>query len=900
MFESFRKNQKFVLATLAIAAMIAFILGGFLQNIGQGGEDPVVATVYGEKVRFSTVRLISQQRQQVNEFLRRAAAYSKSTFPPQGFPLDKDNVIAGIALAKKADRMGVTVNDEEVLAWLNQITEQKLTGDDFEGIIRGRINPLKKSIAGKDDQFAMSDVILFSTLRRELAIERLLRISLPPGTTDFEEPADVWERESPRWTEMALEFVDVPVKKYIDEAATPTEQQLKETYNKYATVEADLKNGLPGFLQPRRIDVQYLAAKVDDFAKDVTVTDEEIAKYYEENKEEFTDIPKPTLDTSTPAPPTPPTDAPATPAPPTTETPAAPVTPPAEEKPAGTPETPAPAPPAEPKTETPKPETPAETPKPETPAEPKPETPAEPKPETPAETPKPETPAEPPKVEAPPAGTPPQVNAKFSIGRVAAALALSYQEAAPAAEPKPAEPAPAAAEPAKEPAPAPAEPAKEAAPAPAAEPAKEPTPAPAAPAAPKDAPITEPASPLAPAGPVNSDPGLPIPPDSDITIAPPTEPSKALPAPKIKPLEEVKEEIRTILQRQKASQLAKASLQKTLDTVMAPYFNDTYLVAKSDYESAHRKDGKVDLSGFTAPAPPDLAKVAADNHYELRTTGLLSLAQLDLLGGLATSTRVDKAAGTGTPESFRNLVFNNQIGSDLYFPRIVFDSESKSYFAYWKIADVPPAPKPFEEVKDEVVKLWRIDSARPKAKELAESILKKAKESEGKLTPPEGTDFKVETTETFPRVRMVPSGVNPGIEEPLPVKIANMPGAGEAFLNEVFKLKSGELAVIPGEKDEDYYVVKVTARNEPDFAKFARQYRQDTMQRAQVVNLVQQNPQIAQYLAQRNDAMGLAIRQLQTTRNIVFQQVLDEADITPPLFQPQQMDANEEPLSDEG
>ena len=34
MFESFRKNQKFVLAILAIAAMIAFILGGFLQSLG--------------------------------------------------------------------------------------------------------------------------------------------------------------------------------------------------------------------------------------------------------------------------------------------------------------------------------------------------------------------------------------------------------------------------------------------------------------------------------------------------------------------------------------------------------------------------------------------------------------------------------------------------------------------------------------------------------------------------------------------------------------------------------------------------------------------------------------------------------------------------------------------------
>ncbi|MBX9654803.1 SurA N-terminal domain-containing protein [bacterium] len=886
MFESFRKNQKFVLAILAIAAMIAFILGGFLNGIGRSGEDPVVATVYGEPVRLSTVRLYSQQRQQVNEFLRRAALYSKSTAPPQGFPIDKDNVIAGIALSKKADRMGITVNDEEVMNWLNQITEQKLTGDDFEGILRGRINPLKKTASNKDDSFAMSDVILFSTLRRELAVERLLRISMPPQSTDFEEPADVWERESPRYTEMGIEFVEVPVKKYIDEAAAPNEQQLKETYNKYATVVADTKNGTPGFLQPRRIDVQYLAAKVDDFAKDVKVTDEEIAAYYEKNKEEFTEIPKPTLDTTIPAPPTPPTDAPAAPA---------------GDKPA---ETPAPA--GDKPAENPTPEKPAESPKPETPAEPKPETPSEPPkptepaPEKPPEPPKTETPGETKPAEPPKPETPPQVRSKLSIGKLAAALALSYQEAAQ----PPKEPAPAA-EPAKESAPA-AEAPKEGAPAaespketaPAAEPAKEPATAPAVPTGP----IIEQQSPLAPANPASGEPALPIPPDSDITIAPPAEPSKALPPPRVKPLEEVKEEIRQILQRQKGRELAKASLQKTLDSVMTPYFNDSYLIAKSDFEASHRKDGKVDLSGFTAPNPPDLAKVAAENHYELKTTGLLSLEQLDLLGGLATATRVDKAAGTGTPESFRNLVFNNQIGSDLYFPRIVFDSETNTFYAYWKIADLPPTPKPFDEVKDEVVKLWRLDSARPKAKEQAEAILKKAKETQDNLQAgiPEGSDFKLQTTETFPRVRLIPSGVNPGIEEPLPVKIANIPSAGERFLDEVFKLKKGEMAVVPGEKDEDYFVVKATTRNEPDFSKFAKQYQQDTMQRSQIVNLLQMNPQLAGFLAQRPDAMGLAIRQLQTTRNIVLQQILDEAHINPPLFQPNPAEMIEEETGDGG
>ncbi len=340
-------------------------------------------------------------------------------------------------------------------------------------------------------------------------------------------------------TQVALEFVEIPVAKFIDAAAQPTQQQLEDTYNQFATVEADPAEKKVGFLMPRRVTLEYLEAKADSIAAAEPVSDEEIAKYYEENKEDFVEVPKPTLDALTPATPAPPAEEPSAPAP-STEAPA--TTPAPESKPAETP-----APPAE---------QPAAPTTPESPVAPSP--PAEGK-----------------------------LSSRWNWPTLSGTLSrwlisplASYQEPAATTEPAKTEPVPAAAEATQEPAPAAENP-----PASPAPPAAEPTPAPAAPAAPRQ-----------------------------------------------KSLDEVKEEIRKIIQKQKAEKTLKAKMQGVIDSTLGPYLTEKFMPARREYQDAHTKDGVVDMSGFTPPGLPDMKKLAESVGAELKTAGPIGVAELDKLG----------------------------------------------------------------------------------------------------------------------------------------------------------------------------------------------------------------------------------------------------------------------------
>lgn len=814
MFDVFRKYQKTMLAILAILAMFAFILSGAIDTIGrnQAGGDPVVATAWNRKIKRSEVYEVAYERSKINDLIRRASAHAKLPRVNAGFPTDSDSVIAGIALAMRAEALGISISDQEVMDWLNRVTEEKLSAEDFKGLLDGTINPFRDASGGDKSSLGLSEYALFSALARELASERLLSVTLPPPATTLDAPIEIWNQESSKLTQVALEFVEVPVSKFLDSAAEPTPQQIQDTYNKYATIEAKPSEDQIGFLLPRRVSLDYLEAKVDSLAPAESVTDEEIAKYYEENKKDFVEVPRPALDSNTPATPTPPAE----PAPADGSATAPQPTPNAESAPAAT--------------------EPAPTQPPTNDAAPK---------DPPADAP---APSSPPNAE--------RSSRWPSFARVVSQWVISplasYQE--------PANTAPASAEPAKA-----AEPPKPAETAPSSSP-------PAAETAPSSSPPA--AEPAANPSPAATEPAA-------------TTPAPAPAEPRQKSLDEVKEEIRKILQKQKAEKTLKAKMQKVIDTTLVPYRMDKYDAARREYEASHQKDGNVDWTGFTPPALPDMAKIAAEQGFELKQAGPIGLVDLDKLGPLATATRVDRRAGTGRPESIRTTAFGPNPGEDLYAGRMMYDPSSGSMYVYWKTKDEPPKPQPLDEIKEEVIKLWRKESARPKAKELAQQVIDKAKASEGKLEAglPADMGLKVQSTDTFPRVRLLASSVTPGFEQPLEVKIANIPGAGETFLDEVFKLKEGEFAVVGDEKQDNMYAVKLAKRIDPDFASFAQRYRNDAVMRRQLA-------QMPEYARQ----MGAM------SQSIVMRQILQEAKIDPPLFQPKQteMESSDQPSNTEG
>lgn len=787
-FEVFRKKQKQMMAIMTIVAMFAFVLAGAFQNLisreGPGFQQSVVAKAWGEDITASQIQDVAVQRSHLYTFLFNANHFLQIP-PPQPFDLREPAIIRSIVLEKKADQMGITFSDEQINNWINQQTGQRLSSADFYAVLNGRVG----SPNGERIPPIMTEQDLYEAVRRLMKPQRVLGALAPPMTVALDTPYQKWVDMEPTQTHLMLNFVEIPVSKFIDKKAAPTEKQLEETYQKYKDQYANLEMGQPGFKVPPRAEAQYLVAQIEKFMGEVTVTDEEVAAYYSANKEAFRNVPGANKSVPMPPPtrnlPAPPTGADdlfnsgAVPAPPQM-----------------------------------KKETPAET-KPAPDAEKKPEAKSEPTP-APAkaeEKPAAATEKTEKKEEAKPApanGDTKEEAKKDSsslmprvpgmVGTLAATSFYLQDDAkkdAPAAEAKPAakeEAKPAAAKP-EEDKPA----AKAETPAPKADPKGEAKVDPKAEA--KAEPKTEPKA-AAPAQAANA--GLP-------------------PAPTYKPLEEVKDEIVKSIKEQKAIELISERFNKIRVDVMDKYL-DTYLTARQAYAKTAPKlaDGFPDYTNFKAPPAPDLTEVAAKNGFELKSTGMVTVEQAQELPGLGNAFL---ANGTQM-EMFPQILFDGRS----YSARVVQDNEGETLFLFWRTGEEPAYTPPLDKIKDEVIAAWQSEQAAPAAKEAAEKLATKIRETDNNFAKALGVKPEYELKKTarpFPKyVKQFQTSRMAAPRYSL-VTIPEIPEAGIEFLNKVFEAKVSDVVVVPDMTGRNLYVVQVTERVEPEFQRFVTTMEED-------------------------------------------------------------------------
>ena len=114
-----------------------------------------------------------------------------------------------------------------------------------------------------------------------------------------------WRRANER---ISLTVARLPVEKFLDQAPEPTDAQLRTLYDQYKDSDPrmfvtigtrELPSPNPGFASPRRVKLQFLAGNVAARTQKLldTVTEEQIADYYERNKRlEFTKTKEDELD----------------------------------------------------------------------------------------------------------------------------------------------------------------------------------------------------------------------------------------------------------------------------------------------------------------------------------------------------------------------------------------------------------------------------------------------------------------------------------------------------------------------------------------------------------------------------------------------------------------------------
>lgn len=191
-----------------------------------------------------------------------------------GRELEKD-VVFGDLLRREAKRLKITVNDDAVTDFIKMIGTyqgrflqgRKLTTTDFREI-RERLH--------------LSDHAIYELLREELEARLAAEMTIPRNPVT---PLQRWEDFRKVNTKQEIEVATIPVEPFVKGVSEPKDDELMAFFKAHAEKFPSF-NGEPGFRQPLRVKLAYLEADYEAIEKTVKQpTDDEVAKYYEENKE---------------------------------------------------------------------------------------------------------------------------------------------------------------------------------------------------------------------------------------------------------------------------------------------------------------------------------------------------------------------------------------------------------------------------------------------------------------------------------------------------------------------------------------------------------------------------------------------------------------------------------------
>jgi hypothetical protein len=297
-----RKNSKAVFAVLAVLAIFLFV---FASGTGQGYGDPdqrdqrrrasaPVASWDGGSLNEGELSLLTAQRMITNEFLIRLFAqgggtqYDLPTVPDftlrsSSRPYVAQQVIFSEVYSSLAEDAGITVSDDLINYFLEEWGLRRVDSNDVVGLL-GSVG---------EGNVSQNQAIVFETLEKLLKSYFYQRGYFESERTLL--PTQQWADWRKLNERIAVQAAIVPTSKFLDQVTPPNDQQLRELYAEYKDAEPnqfelvnnrELPVATPGFKAPRRIKLQYLqgdlTARMEKLLE--TVTEEEIADYYERNK----------------------------------------------------------------------------------------------------------------------------------------------------------------------------------------------------------------------------------------------------------------------------------------------------------------------------------------------------------------------------------------------------------------------------------------------------------------------------------------------------------------------------------------------------------------------------------------------------------------------------------------
>ena len=286
----FRKNQKLFLGVFGVGLMFVFTI-----SIGSG-VDPIIDRLSGRTsggptnetvVKWDGGQLNTDQmgrlRTQRN-LLRRFMGLVLQTARDRGgiqrvsmLPLysGDQSLLELEMLAGEAEKIGIEVNDETVLSYLNQLTDGTISAGEYPQLL--------VSSCGNN----LPENALFPLLAREIKAQKV-RGLIQSGNFPAS-PVAAWDYYNRLNRLVTAEIMPISVDDYMSEVGQPTETEVVQLFEKYKDAYAHPLSPDPGFRHRERRAFQYVKVSYDAILEQekANVTDEEVQSYYNENKEQF-------------------------------------------------------------------------------------------------------------------------------------------------------------------------------------------------------------------------------------------------------------------------------------------------------------------------------------------------------------------------------------------------------------------------------------------------------------------------------------------------------------------------------------------------------------------------------------------------------------------------------------
>ena len=254
--------------------------------------------------------------------------------------------------------------------------------------------------------------------------------------------------------------------------------------------------------------------------------------------------------------------------------------------------------------------------------------------------------------------------------------------------------------------------------------------------------------------------------------------------PKHKPLAEVRDEIKKDLAALRVNDRINAAFEKIQSEISA--YNDRLVRWELEIETD---------PNAPKPKEPDFQALAKTYGLEfIRETPFMSAAEA--------------AANPEFPSdpNFMQAAFNEQ--APTYRPIRSTDIQDNHYLV-WKTEQQESVTPPLEDIRDQVVRAWKLQQAQPLALEAARSKADEVRQKNATLRDLFGEQVLEVGPFTAATMGNIPSGM--GRQEPRLTKLPDLDNAGPEFMDLVANLQKGQVGAAMNHPRTVAYVVQVTA-----------------------------------------------------------------------------------------